>query len=195
MVFFAELKGGGTRDVLQSASERAVGLLALYRRFFGFGVSRLPSWYGYIGKKPCILRCFSKTGRNGKYTKQCDSTAKESVKHPCSVHLCGLPAAPGIFHFFILICEKPGRRTPGEANGAGRAGLSGGRCCNRLGRGSDLSAFAVFPGKSNRMRQAAHTKRKRLHAGFEKWRIVWKMVFSCGAYPVRQEKPDRGRPP
>lgn len=49
MVFFAELKGGGTRDVLQSASERAVGLLALYRRFFGFGVSRLPSWYGYIG--------------------------------------------------------------------------------------------------------------------------------------------------
>lgn len=26
-----------------------MGLLALYRRFFGFGVSRLPSWYGYIG--------------------------------------------------------------------------------------------------------------------------------------------------
>lgn len=26
-----------------------MGLLLLYRRFFGFGVSRLPSWYGYIG--------------------------------------------------------------------------------------------------------------------------------------------------
>ena len=162
MVFFAELKAGGTRAVLQSASERAVGLLALYRRFFWL-------WREQVA---ILVRLYWR-----------------------SVHLCGLPAAPGIFHFFILICEKPGRRTPGEANGAGRAGLSGGRCCNRLGRGSDLSAFAVFPGKSNRMRQAAHTKRKRLHAGFEKWRIVWKMVFSCGAYPVRQEKPDRGRPP
>ena len=121
--------------------------------FFGFGVSRLPSWYGYIG-----------------------------VPFIYAVYLL-LPA------FFIFLFSF------GEANGAGRAGLSGGRCCNRLGRGSDLSAFAVFPGKSNRMRQAAHTKRKRLHAGFEKWRIVWKMVFSCGAYPVRQEKPDRGRPP
>ena len=36
-----------------------------------------------------------------------------------SVHLCGLPAAPGIFHFFILICEKPGRRTPGRSERGG----------------------------------------------------------------------------
>lgn len=79
--------------------------------FFGFGVSRLPSWYGYIG-----------------------------VPFIYAVYLL----LPAFFIFFILICEKPGRRTPGEANGAGRAGLSGGRCCNRLGRGSDLSAFAVF---------------------------------------------------
>jgi hypothetical protein len=91
LVFFAELKGGGTKDVLQSASERAVGLLALYRRFFWL-------WREQVA---ILVRLYWR-----------------------SVHLCGLPAAPGIFHFFILICEKPGRRTPGEANGAGRAGLS-----------------------------------------------------------------------